>query len=401
MILLLIISPGLYTCIDPYNPNLQSYESLLVVDALVTDEFVSNTVRLSRTFQNQSEEPEMVSGAEVHIIDDAGNIAEFFEASPGIYLSPDFIGEIGTTYVLHIITPDGHEYESDPSHMSQVPEIDSIYFAYDTDFNNTGNVELEGIRLFVDSDPDNDYCTYFRWTFEECWKFRIPNPALYVYFNENLILPAPFINSVCWHHNNSTEVLIESTETQQTEQIRRKPIFFIASGESNRLQIQYSINVKQYSLSRADYEFWDNMKQIREEGGDIFERQPFSVIGNVHCISDPNQKVLGYFQVSAVKQKRQYITREELKNIDIPSYHYPCSRVVIGPDDFEDPESPFPVPLPTFDELYEMYTSKGFVFIEPVYDNTLEKLVFTEPICSDCALAGGDVIKPDWWIDLD
>jgi hypothetical protein len=32
----------LFTCIDPYTPDLKSFESRLVVDALVTDEDKSN-----------------------------------------------------------------------------------------------------------------------------------------------------------------------------------------------------------------------------------------------------------------------------------------------------------------------------------------------------------------------
>ncbi len=65
--LILFILGGLITCIDPYSPNLDRFESLLVVDALLTNENISNSVRLSRTINAAEDEPEMVSGAMVMI----------------------------------------------------------------------------------------------------------------------------------------------------------------------------------------------------------------------------------------------------------------------------------------------------------------------------------------------
>ncbi|MGD0755938.1 MAG: DUF4249 family protein, partial [Bacteroidales bacterium] len=65
----------LCTCIDPYTPKLNEYDSLLVVDGLITDANTSYTVRLSRTIQNQNISPTMVADANMYITDDAGNTA--------------------------------------------------------------------------------------------------------------------------------------------------------------------------------------------------------------------------------------------------------------------------------------------------------------------------------------
>ena len=83
--------------------------------------------------------------------------------------------------------------------------------------------------------------------------------------------------------------------TREIDQIKNEPILFIDSGKSDRLMLQYSILVKQYSISSREYDFWNNMKQVNESGGDIFAKQPFSVTSNIHNINNPKERVLGLF----------------------------------------------------------------------------------------------------------
>jgi hypothetical protein len=160
-----IIGITLNTCIDPYVLNLEEYESLLVVDALITNEPVPYTVILSRTFQDQDTLPEMVSQAEVSVKDEEGKISFFTEKEKGIYKSdPDqFTGKIGKTYTLIIKTKEGLNYESEPCLLTGVSDIDSIYYAPDTDFFDNGTIEEPGIRMFINSGNECSDCKYFRW----------------------------------------------------------------------------------------------------------------------------------------------------------------------------------------------------------------------------------------------
>ncbi len=111
--------------------------------------------------------------------------------------------------------------------------------------------------------------------------------------------------------------------------------------------------------------------------------------------------VLGYFEVSAVKEKRIFITSHELDSLALPHYNYNCTAYVMSPEDFP-PSSSMSPPL-TFDDIYNMYMSTGdFTFVEPIYNpdtGELLKLVFATNICSDCKLTGVTE-KPDFWIDL-
>ena len=52
---ILILSLTLIKCIDPFYPKLEKFQSLLVVDALLTDEDLPASVRLTRTKETRDE----------------------------------------------------------------------------------------------------------------------------------------------------------------------------------------------------------------------------------------------------------------------------------------------------------------------------------------------------------
>jgi hypothetical protein len=183
--------------------------------------------------------------------------------------------------------------------------------------------------------------------------------------------------------------------------ISKEQIQFIPPLISDRLTHEYSIEVKQYSVSKKEFDFWNNLKKVNESGGDIFDSQPYPVISNIQNVKDAGEMVLGYFEVSAVEKKRIFITARELDPLLLPHYTYDCAEIARSPQDYVS-NGTIAKP-PTFNEIYQMFMGGGdFVFIEPRYtaSGTLAQLVFARKICSDCGLTGS-VIKPDFWIDLE
>ena len=396
----LIIVFILCTCIDPYYPDFSEYGSLLVVDGLITDEDASYTVRLSRTLQDQKGIPLMVSDATVYISDNAGKTSYLKSVGNGLYKSDStaFRGSVGSSYVLHIDTRDGYEYESDKCQMPEVPEINSIYFEKDQEVVNNGTEINEGIRIYLDSE-EGDINKYYRWEFEETWKFKVPMPVKSIYIDEFTIIMSTDVNEYCWKSKKSEEILIHPVYSGESGRIQREPIFFIASDKSDRLMLEYSILVKQYSMSKSEYGFWDNLRKINDKSGDIFEYQPYPVNSNIHNINNPKERVLGYFQVSAVKKKRKNIPFTDVVGSGLPFYHYSCERIAFSPKDF--PWSLFTPPL-TWDDVIYMFTTSGYSFVEPLYlhgTTTLDRLVFTKPECADCSLTG-TLKEPDFSVDL-
>jgi hypothetical protein len=205
-LLLLFLASLLSTCIDNFNPELRSLKAVLVVDALITNEHRSYEVKLSRTTPSQDSVKDMESGAEVIIKDQNGNESKLYETSAGIYKTDSlgFHGETGNTYTLYIKTPGGTEYESDPCIMYPVQQIDTIYYFKDQEFQNNGTEIHDGIRIFIDSENAGNG-NYFRWIYNEWWKFSVPTPKLYDYIDAQNIPPVDTVKQVCYCFNGSTK----------------------------------------------------------------------------------------------------------------------------------------------------------------------------------------------------
>lgn len=399
---LMVCIIALTTCIDPYYPELGNYESLMVVDGLVTDKNIPSEVRLTKTFQTLDSVPEKISDAIVYVTDEAGNRANFYYSGDGVYKSrtSEFSGQPGKTYTLHIETVDGKKYLSEPCVMFSVPGIDSVYYTRREKINSATGNEESGIEISLDSDETNGDNEFLRWEYEETWKFRMPFPQKYIFVSDSEIIELKNIKEHCWKTNKSNEILTNLILPDHNS-IKNEALCFIPPAESDRLTIQYSILVKQFSISSREYTFWNNLKQVNETGGNIFDTQPYPVISNIYNIGDPDEKVLGYFKVSAVKEKRIFITANDIKGLNLPSYKYSCQEFVVSPENY--PAVDHQGTLMTWDQLYEMFMAAvGFTFIRPIYagqPGILYKLVFASKECSDCGLTG-DITRPDFWIDL-
>ena len=395
--LFLILTLTVIQCIDPFTPKLDKYKSLLVVNAMLTDEEVPGYVRISRTTGTLDEAPPAVTGARVTITDNMGNNTTLSEVSAGFYKTDSltFIGVAGREYTLKIQTEDGKEYESEPGILNKARDIDTLYFRRDSKIMDNGEIQ-DGITIFIDSKEPTEN-KYFRWTYEEWWKFNIPYPVMYKYVDKDHIYEIPIENVTCYKNRKSDEEIIKLLDPEVNSEFIKTPICFIASDKSERLLIQYCIQVSQYTISEKEYEFWSMMKKINESGGDIFDKQPFPIISNIHCVSDPDENVLGYFQVCGANKKRIYIKGSEIAAMGLKPYQYNCDLVMKGPQDYISSEHPM-----TFDKIYNAYVMQNYNFIAPNYANSnyLDRLVFVDEYCSDCT-ASGSPEKPDFWVDLE
>jgi hypothetical protein len=141
------------------------------------------------------------------------------------------------------------------------------------------------------------------------------------------------------------------------------------------------------------------MLQLNESGGDIFDKQPFQIFSNIQNVSNPDELIIGYFQVSGAKLIQKYITFNEIANLDLPFYVYDCERIEKGEVDYP-PVSPGV--QYSFDKINAAFLNSGYTFIKPVYrdDGELYRLVFVRPFCAECTV-NGSMTKPSFWVDIE
>lgn len=358
-------------CIEPFEPDIDRYENVLVVDGTLTNEDEDLFVRLSRTFGYYDLEELMVIGAVVAVMDDEGNSAIYDEISPGLYKLDKGImpGIVGRSYKLMIETADEKVYESDFEILKKPVEIDSVFYEVREDIGTLGKVD--GVQLYLNSKDEESETHYYRWDWTETWEFFVPYQK-----------PGYESKRICWKENISSNITIANT-LQLVEDYNYKQKLNFVSTAGNKLLKLYSTNVRQYSLTAKAYDFWRKLELANEHTGSLFDPPPTPVIGNMQNVDDPYEPVLGYFQVSGVSQKRIFISREELPpTMDLTTGNEHCSSMqVIG------------------EGLTELQTG-WYLLFRFTWMDTIHTSMSSHVDCYDCTM-NGDNLKPDFWIDLD
>lgn len=283
------------SCIVPYVPEPPENDELLVVEGLITDQHEVNTIKLSKSFPLwTTQNPVHLTGCKVWITDDLEHLVNLKETTIGTYKtdSSNFQGTIGKKYTLHIKTNAANgnlNYESFPMELKPVPVIDRIYYAKKAYASYPR--PIEGCQIYLDTyDPANS-CNFFRWTYSETWEFHLP-------FDVN--------NKVCWRTENSYDIFLKNSSLLAENRIIGFPLKTIAN-PVDRLSVKYSILVKQYSLNEEEFIYWETLKTSLDQAGGLYDIIPPIIPNNIYCVENPDEKILGYFSVSAVSSRRIFI----------------------------------------------------------------------------------------------
>ena len=170
-ILVILLPLGLVGCVEPFEPEIVNFESVLVVEATITDENKLQEVLLSRAFPLDTMGIYGESGAMVQITDSEGATFDFTHQGDGRYVSnASFAARNGIGYQLKIITTDGKEYMSEEEIAPAPTQIDSLYA--ERDFKD-GDAN-EGIFIYVDSFDPSGESKYYRYEYEETYKIIAP-----------------------------------------------------------------------------------------------------------------------------------------------------------------------------------------------------------------------------------
>jgi hypothetical protein len=95
---------------------------------------------------------------------------------------------------------------------------------------------------------------------------------------------------------------------------------------------RYYIEVQQLSLSDEAYDYWNLVEQQQSGSTNIFQPNAIKIKGNIECISNPTEEVLGFFEVSGVRSKSLFIDESELPYPipDIDVVRYSCESYFLN-----------------------------------------------------------------------
>jgi hypothetical protein len=370
-------------CKEKYvSPVISPATGYLVVEGIINSGAGETNIVLSRTTALNNQKILAEAGASVMVESEDKTSFLLKETKSGNYGASNLNLVSTKKYKLTIQTKDGKKYESDFVPVQSNPPIDSV------NWTRAGR----DVQLYVNTHDPKNNTKYYQWEYVETWELHtyylstlkykaVPNSrGVITYsavYNDSTSFAPDLSKYFCWKTESSTSIFTGTT-TNLSSDIIQLPLIKIPA-DSWKLNILYSVNTKQYSLSKGRYEFLQRMKRNTETTGSVFDAQPSELNSNIRCVSNPNEPVIGYIDICPIQEKRIYINRKSL-----PDWNYTqsCSEVEIP-------------------NISDSILIKA-LFLLPTYPNTdpmtgrIISFYAAPPECVDCKLKGSS-IKPSFW----
>ena len=358
--------PGL-GCVEKYDPPVtRADKNFLVVDGYINNGTDSTIIKLSRTRNlgdTVSAVPEL--NARLVVEKDGAFYFQLQELGGGRYAHPGQLLDNSSKYRVRITSAQGKEYLSDEVSVVQTPPIDSISLI----------PRADGVTFAVNTHDPKNNTRYYRWEYEETWEYLSNYFSGLEYINGSIGNRPPEREiHVCYRAQKSTLIFLGTSASLANDIIYQSPLLTVPRN-SIRISVKYSLLVKQYALTREAFNYWQNLKKTTEQLGSIFDVQPSQIGGNIHCLSDTTEPVLGFISASSMQEKRIFVVPA-----DVDPWKYPpdiCEMRIIPPD-----------------SMHIYFVDRGWIPINIVGFGDLQA---SPGICADCRLKGGTTVKPDFW----
>jgi hypothetical protein len=390
-ILCLILS----SCTEQYALQSNTFENALVVEATITNELKKQTIKITRTYRLEDTDPTIESGAIVKVTDSENN-QYAFELNDSVYVSTkEFQAVPGRKYRLDITTNEGKSYYSTSEILTTINEIQSIDATVQTVKGD------RGVEIKVNSYDPTATSKYYRYEYEETYKIEtqmwkqdsaIILPPLPEGTHKEIGLVSRKGNSkICYGTAKSKDILIASTNSLNEDRIAF-PVRFI-SNQNYIISHRYSILVRQYIQSLEAYTFYKTLKETSGSDNILSQNQPGFFYGNIKSSNNPNEKVIGFFDVSSVSSKRIFFNYVDL----FPGEPLPPNRDNCEIQSFtfcfyaKNPDCRGGLLLSSIEKKQFLYFN-SYQYSNPIY--TTYEMV--SPPCSDCTTFSSNIVPPFW-----
>jgi len=388
---ILIIGFSINSCVEPFDIKTITYESALVIEATITNEFKFHEIRLSRTFKIEENGTTGESGADIKIIDNEQNVFSFHEVSNGKYISNDkFSAKPNSSYLLRIVTKNGKIYSSSSMKLTESVDIDEIKVEKTED-------NYSGISILVNSFNPSGNANYYRYEYEETYKIIAPK---WSHYELNIVSSNPpyelevveKINKetkICYKTDYSKGIIQTTTSDFNEDRVSNFKVRYILRDDI-KIAHRYSILVKQYVQSQEAYTFLKTLNDLSNSESLFSQNQPGFVTGNIVSKDNPNEKVIGFFEVSSVTSKRFFFNYKDLDldPANHPEFKYDCKYYA-----------------PILDKDLIDIVQRGqllYYFRNDGKNGPVVKpggpYVMVSPYCGDCTSIGSSIV-PSFWVE--
>ena len=378
-------------CTEPYAFENDSFEDILVVDGMLTNQVKRHQLKLGRSYAfGEQAIPE--KGAQVRVVDQEGNAFVYREKEDFIYEATQAFGaETGKEYHVEITTSSGENYRSRPMALPAQANIENI-----TATAATNDFDQEGIRIAIDAQSESNDARLYRLEYEETYKVIAPHwtpfDAVVVFEGystfETAVIRREREERVCYALNTSNKITLRSTANQTLDRIDEEEVVFLST-QDPKLIHRYSVLVRLLVEQPETYDYYNTLKELSAQSVNFFSAvQPGYLTGNIFNSIDETEKVAGFFRVSAADEARIFVNLNDYyPNAEEPPYFNPCH--------FQAPVASGPRGNRSL--LNSIY--KGFLRFYDYNRGEMEggAYIMVTANCGDCTVLGSNK-KPDFWV---
>lgn len=316
---IILVSSSCIETIDLNNKkNVQEY---ITINGQITNLNEPYVVTVAKSGRNNSYSTK-ISDAIVEIYSSNGYKYELEPIMNGRYETGknEPPGIIGGTYFLVVTLQNGETYQSLTEQILPVSPIKEVTFEYlkERELNELLNiVDKKRVKINVVNDiQDNSTMLYYKWDVTGEYEFRESEALtdIYRFTNVGPVLLTCFVYDPIRlgevHVFNASDLIGQSKFQREIKSI----------DVDYKFAFHYCVHVRQQSLTKEAYHFWEKVNSSVDREGGLFEKTPGNIMGNIRNKNDPTEKVLGYFYGSAVAEEKLFISPDDVENPVSPCY---------------------------------------------------------------------------------
>lgn len=389
IIALIVVVSGI-SCTEPFEIESKNFENVLVVEGTITDEIRPQIIKLSRTSTLDTVNVIYEDNAQINVVgSDGANYHFTQERETGHYISDEeFNAQPNIYYSLKIITKDGRHFTSSEVILPPAVPMDQVFADRVTE----PAKNRDGVEVLINTQDLTGNAKYFRYEYDETYKVVVPYPSRFTVeiVNEvsnprsyDLIITPREPEEVCYSTEYSSGIIQTTTTELNQNKVFRFPVKYLPK-EDFKLRDRYSILVRQYVQSEEAYTFYKTIKDMGSLGSILSQGQPGYVVGNIINEDNPEEKVIGFFEISSVSSQRIFFDYHDF-DLPKPPYFTECEVYLLNYNQTMDP-----------DDRSALYNYIKYFDYQVLGNSSTGIYRIVNPECSICTYFSSN-IKPDFW----
>lgn len=381
LFMLVLAVSGMTSCVYPFEAELDGESGTFVIEG---DILIGEVMEVNLSYTAPVDSSYAIrrpAHASVWVEDDAGGR---YSGKVDVPREKYFVdmreADTGLKYRLRVENHDtGKGYASSWQAVCKAPHIDSLSYIVD-------EVHLQ---LDIALSMHSDIGSYFKWSYREDWEYHsayrakiryLPDPITWAQgpgvINDIIYPDVP--DYYCWDYEYSSEIMLFSTESQ-TEDRFVDLEFHSIPRQSKKISSLYHIEVQLEPITREAYLYWDNIRANSEYNGSLFAPNPSEMAGNIKCLTDTTEMVIGYINVAERDSQDMFYDNSE-------EFFYKA------PYAFTDE----PLEVASSKDWFSWY-SRGYLPYDYKEMGSPSPTLWSLKGNVDCTCQGGTRLRPPYW----